>query len=54
MKDAAGAIEELCREADPASPIEHYVVCPICGQIFDCRDPVHIEHHSESLHDPLV
>ena len=46
--------EEICRNADPDSDIEHYVVCPVCGQIFDCRDNAQTVHHTEALHDPLI
>ena len=47
------AVEELCEQADPKSDIEHFVVCPVCGQIFDCRDEAQVRHHTEALHEPL-
>lgn len=47
------AVEELCEQADPKSEIEHFVVCPVCGQIFDCRDEAQVRHHTEALHEPL-
>lgn len=46
--------DEICREADPASDIEHYVVCPVCGQIFDCRDERQAGHHTDVLHEALI
>ncbi|WP_395646388.1 hypothetical protein [Terricaulis sp.] len=46
--------DEICREADPESAIEHFVVCPVCGQIFDCRDLRQVNHHTDVLHDPLI
>jgi hypothetical protein len=47
-------IDEMCEQADPRSDIEHFVVCPMCGQIFDCRDERQVAHHTEALHDPLA
>lgn len=47
-------VVEICADADPRSPIEHFVVCPVCGQIFDCRDERQLEHHTEALHAPLL
>lgn len=47
-------IEEMCEHADPLSDVEHYVVCPVCGQIFDCREQRQMQHHTEALHDPLL
>lgn len=48
------SIEVTCEEVDPRSDIEHYVICPICGQILDCRDKRQVAHHSDALHEPLV
>jgi hypothetical protein len=48
----ASQTEEQCRQADPASAIEHFVVCAACGQIFDCRDHVAVTHHSTPEHVP--
>lgn len=50
---AQPTIEDLCEEADPKSAVEHLVVCPVCGQIFDCRDAVSVAHHGESAHEAL-
>lgn len=47
-------VAELCDQADPASDVEHFVVCPVCGQIFDCRDDAQVSHHTEALHEPLT
>jgi hypothetical protein len=47
------AIDEMCEQADPRSDIEHFVVCPVCGQIFDCREEAQVAHHTEALHDPI-
>lgn len=41
-------------KADPKSDVELFVVCPVCGQIFDCRDEVQVRHHAEALHEPLL
>jgi hypothetical protein len=47
-------VEELCERADPASPVEHLIVCPGCGQIFDCRDEAQVRHHAKAGHDPKI
>ncbi|QGZ94580.1 hypothetical protein [Terricaulis silvestris] len=47
-------VEGLCERADPASPVEHLIVCPDCGQIFDCRDEGQVRHHARQGHDPKL
>lgn len=44
-------VRELCDGVSPDSAIEHLIVCPVCGQMFDCRDRAAVEHHSEALHE---
>jgi Fe2+ or Zn2+ uptake regulation protein len=48
MKQAKweSTVGEPCERADPASPAEHLIVCPDCGQIFDCRDEAQVRHHA--------
>jgi hypothetical protein len=43
-------IRQQCQEADPSSTIEYYVVCAVCGQIYDCRDENAVIHHSTGEH----
>jgi hypothetical protein len=43
-------VEELCEDADPRSEVEHLVICPVCGQIFDCRDEASVAHHGPEPH----
>jgi hypothetical protein len=47
-------VKELCERADPASPVEHLIVCPDCGQIFDCRDGAQVSHHAKAGHEPKL
>ena len=53
-QNSASGIAEQCESADPLSEVEHYVVCPVCGQIIDCRDARQVAHHTEALHEPLL
>jgi Fe2+ or Zn2+ uptake regulation protein len=46
-------IEEMCEGAEQ-SPVEHFIVCPSCGQVFDCRDEAQVRHHSRSSHEPKL
>lgn len=44
-----------CHDTDAnGSDIEFYVVCSVCGQIYDCRNTRQAAHHTEALHDPLI
>jgi hypothetical protein len=54
MRPAPRIIDDLCKQADPASDIEHFVVCPVCGQIFDCRDERQARHLVDTVHDPFI
>jgi hypothetical protein len=47
-------VAEECAKTDPSNELEHYVVCPVCGQILDCRDARQVAHHTEALHNPLL
>jgi hypothetical protein len=48
------SVEQLCEGVNPSNPIEHIVVCPICGQMFDCRDQGAVRHHSRDQHNPQL
>ena len=41
-------LSEMCEAAAPGDPIEHLVICPVCGQIFDCRDDAQMKHHANA------
>jgi hypothetical protein len=45
-------VKQLCEGVNPDSPVEHIIVCPVCGQMFDCRDQVSVEHHIAADHQP--
>jgi hypothetical protein len=30
------------------------VVCPACGQMFDCRDTPQLDHHSSEHREPKL
>lgn len=47
-------VEQLCEGVNPNNPIEHIVVCPLCGQMFDCRDQGAVRHHSRDKHNPQL
>jgi hypothetical protein len=48
------SVEEMCESADPQSDIEHFIVCPTCGQIFDCRVEEDVRHHAHAVHKPKL
>jgi len=45
-------VEQLCEGVNPDSPLEHIIVCPVCGQMFDCRESAAVSHHSAPAHEP--
>jgi Fe2+ or Zn2+ uptake regulation protein len=47
-------VDEMCKQADPASEVEHFVICPECGQIFDCREEAEVRHHARANHEPIL
>jgi hypothetical protein len=46
-------VKQLCEGVNPDSPVEHIIVCPVCGQMFDCRHAAAVAHHSVADHAPL-
>jgi hypothetical protein len=44
----------MCEGVRADSPVEHLLVCPVCGQMFDCRERAAVEHHSQPDHDPKL
>ena len=53
-KSKSLSVAEMCAEAPPQNDVEHFVVCPVCGQMFDCRDQDQVRHHTTSReHEPL-
>jgi hypothetical protein len=47
-------VRQLCADIQPDHEIEHIVVCPACGQMFDCRDRDQVDHHSKDQHEPKL
>lgn len=45
-------VRQLC--AGVASNEERVVICPVCGQMFDCRDQAQVHHHSSGEHAPKL
>ena len=45
-------VRQLCAGVRPDDKNERLIICPICGQMFDCRDEAHLEHHSRQDHTP--
>ena len=43
-------VRQLCAGVRPDDESERLIVCPICGQMFDCSDAAHLEHHSREDH----
>jgi hypothetical protein len=48
------SVKQLCEGVDPNSDVEHIIVCPVCGQMFDCRDSSSVAHHSAQKHVPKL
>lgn len=46
-------IQQMCERADVTSPDVHLIVCPACGQIFDCRAAALVAYHSTKTHAAL-
>lgn len=44
----------LCIAPDLEDEAEHFMICPECGQAFDCRKLGDVLHHDEPGHEPLV
>lgn len=38
---------------EPEDEADHFMVCPDCGQAFDCRNLGEVMHHSEDGHEPM-
>lgn len=45
-------VRQLCAGVSPDDESERLIVCPHCGQMFDCRDRAQVEHHSSKEHPP--
>jgi hypothetical protein len=44
-------VKELCEGIASDSPLEHMIICPVCGQMFDCREQEQVAHHSKPVHE---
>ena len=47
-------VRQLCAGVAPNDDKEHLIICPVCGQMFDCRDQALVEHHSSGDHGPKL
>jgi hypothetical protein len=47
-------VKQMCAGIRPDHEIEYIVVCPLCGQMFDCRDLLQVDHHSSEPHGPKL
>lgn len=47
-------VRQLCAGISPDDEREHLIICPACGQMFDCRDQAQVEHHSSDDHRPKL
>ena len=48
------SVEEMCGSVIDDGTGEHLVVCPVCGQIFDCHDRAQVNHHKTNHHEPKL
>lgn len=51
--EAEPSVKQLCAGVTPSSD-EHIVICPTCGQMFDCREKDQVDHHSNGKHAPKL
>src|SRR5690348_13535851 len=49
-KKALPTVRQMCAGIKPDHEVEFIVVCPACGQMFDCRDTEQVDHHSDVGH----
>ena len=45
-------VDQLCAGVSPDDERERLIICPQCGQMFDCRDRAQVEHHGVKEHAP--
>ncbi|TRC98292.1 hypothetical protein FJV76_13280 [Mesorhizobium sp. WSM4303] len=38
-------------EGPPASELEHFIACPVCGQQIDMRDLRQVAYHADPEHE---
>jgi hypothetical protein len=48
------SVQQLCEGATSGSATARIVVCPVCGQMFDCRIQAELAHHIIAEHKPLL
>lgn len=39
-------VKQLCEGVRHDNPEPHIIVCPVCGQMFDCKDAEDVAHHT--------
>lgn len=42
-----------CDAPEGDDEAEHFIICPSCGQAYDCRRLGDVLHHDEPGHEPL-
>ena len=53
-KKSLPTVRQMCAGIKPDHDVEFIVVCPACGQMFDCRDVEQVEHHSTEHRRPRL
>ena len=53
-RSALPTVSQMCAGIKPNHDVEYIVVCPVCGQMLDCRDGPQLEHHSTEDHEPKL
>lgn len=51
---AQQSIQQMCHGVGPDDLEERLIICPECGQMFDCRDRDQVAHHSTDEHGPKL
>jgi hypothetical protein len=53
-KKSLPTVKQMCAGIKPEHDVEFIVVCPACGQMFDCRNTRQVEHHSTTHRAPRL
>jgi hypothetical protein len=48
------SVAEMCADANPNDTEDHLVICPVCGQMLDCRDGAQLAYHNGDYHRPKL
>lgn len=47
------SIKQMCEAVSLTATPDPLIVCPACGQIFNCRDHTLLTHHNTEAHAAL-